>query len=94
MPIMIQGGTIVTISYPAILTRNALVLASFIGLDDVLGDEGGVALKAEEAVRFFFSWLHLFLYLHTLTKKWHGLNLLSLDQFRSCALLADQPRID
>ena len=55
MPIMIQGGTIVTISYPAILTRNALVLASFIGLDDVLGDEGGVALKAEEAVRFFFS---------------------------------------
>ncbi|KAL3809195.1 hypothetical protein ACHAXA_008411, partial [Cyclostephanos tholiformis] len=50
MPIMIQGGTIVTISYPAILTRNALVLASFIGLDDVLGDEGGVALKAEEAI--------------------------------------------
>ena len=58
-PIMIQARNVATMSFPAVLTRFTLVLASFTSIAKDLVHEEEVALKFVKAVRFYLFCLCL-----------------------------------
>ena len=87
-----QGEKVATTPSPAILMSSALEACSTSHVDALSEEEEG-ALAFEEAVSSFLLFV-LLLTLESPHGKRRSGNLLSRDQFRSCAVLAEQMRID
>ena len=90
---IIQDEKVATTPSPTILMCSAVEACSTCHVY-ALGEEEEGDVAFEEAVRSFFSFDPCFFsHLNLLTKKCRAPNLLPCDQFRSCAVLAEQTQI-